>query len=98
MNHDGLWKSPRARFAIVPEIKTTYAYAVKTATIVGYIDDLISEKKIPDWDHALGLYVVGRVDANLAQMNSAIVAERRLDRLRIASIEALLTLAEMMER
>ena len=48
--------------------------------------------------HALGLYVVARIDAKLAQMNSAIVAERRLHQLRIASIEALLTLAEMMER
>src|SRR5262245_61185511 len=31
-------------------------------------------------------------------MNSAIIVERRLHQLRIASIEALLTLAEMMER
>jgi hypothetical protein len=96
--HDGLWKSPSTGFAIVPEIKTTDAYTVKTSTILGYVDELISEKKIPDWDHALGLYVVGRVDAKLSQMNSAIVVERRLHQLRIASIEALLTLAEMMER
>jgi hypothetical protein len=57
--HDGLWKSPSTGFAIVPEIKTTDAYTIKTSTIVGYVDELISEKKISDWDHALGLYVVG---------------------------------------
>jgi hypothetical protein len=96
--HDGLWKSPSGGFAIVPEIKTTDAYTIKTSTVVGYVDELISEKKISDWDHALGLYVVGRIDAKLAQMNNTIVAERRLHQLRVASIEALLTLAEMMER
>jgi hypothetical protein len=97
--HDGLWTSPGTGFVIVPEIKTTDAYTIKTSTIIGYVDELISEKKISNWDHALGLYVVGRIDAKLAQMNSAIVAERRLHQLRVASIEALLlTLAEMMER
>jgi hypothetical protein len=98
IGHDGLWKSPTTGFFIVPEIKTTDAYTVQTSTITGYIDRLISEKKVPNWDNALGIYVVGRIDAKLAQMHSAIVAERRLGQLRIASIEALLTLAEMMER
>jgi len=97
--HDGLWTSPSAGFCIVPEIKTTDAYVVKPSTLTGYIDKLISdEKKIPNWGEALGLYVVGRFDADAAQMNSAIVAEQRLDQLRVASIETLLTLAELMER
>src|SRR5262245_43205573 len=96
--HDGLWTSPSTGFAIIPEIKTTDVYVIKTSTIIGYVDELISEKKIPDWDHALGLYVVGRPDAELVQMKSAIVAERRLHQLRIASIDALLIRAEMMER
>jgi hypothetical protein len=39
---------------VVVEVKTTEVYAVKTATLVGYVDDLISEKRIPvgtlHWD------------------------------------------------
>jgi len=43
VGHDGLWKSPSTGFFVVPEIKTTDAYTVKTATITGYVDELISE-------------------------------------------------------
>jgi len=91
---DGLWKSS-TNFSIVAEVKTTEAYAIKTATLVGYIDNLISEKKIPDWDHALGLYVIGRTDLELRQLESSIVAEKRIDQLRIISVDSLLTLAEL---
>ena len=42
---DGLWKSP-TRFFIVIEVKTTDIYAIKTATPIGYVDALISEKEI----------------------------------------------------
>lgn len=92
---DGLWKSPTGFFAVV-EVKTTEAYAIKTATLVGYVDALISEKVIPDWDHALGLYVIGRPDVELRQLENAIVAERRTDQLRIIAIESLLSLGELM--
>jgi len=51
---DGHWTSPTG-FHIVVEVKTTEVYAVKTATLVGYVDELISDEKIPDWDTALGL-------------------------------------------
>ena len=44
---DGLWKSP-SEFYIVVEVKTTEAYAIKTATLMNYIDEAISEKIIPD--------------------------------------------------
>ncbi|HXF60387.1 MAG TPA: hypothetical protein VNK95_02145 [Caldilineaceae bacterium] len=56
---DGLWSSPR-NFHIVVEVKTTEVYPIKAATLVNYIDELISEKRIPNWEHALGLYVIGR--------------------------------------
>ena len=75
IGHDGLWKSPSSGDVIIPEVKTTDAYAVQTATLVGYVDRLISDKKIRDWDQALGLYVVGRVDAKLSQMTNAIIAQ-----------------------
>ncbi len=92
---DGHWKSPKD-FHIVTETKTTDAYTIKTATLTGYVDGLISEKKIPSWDNALGLYVVGRPDAELKQLENAIIAEKRTHQLRVISVESLLSLSEMM--
>lgn len=62
---DGHWKSPSG-YHIVVEVKTTEAYTVKTSTLVGYVDELISGKKIPAWDNALGLYVVGKPDPEIS--------------------------------
>jgi len=95
LGFDGLWESPTG-FHIVVEVKTTEVYTIKTATLVGYVDGLISEKKIPSWDNALGLYVVGRPDPEIRQLENAIVAEKRTNQLRIISVESLLSLAEMM--
>ena len=92
---DGHWKSPSG-FHIVAEVKTTEAYAVKTATLAGYVDALISEERIPDWGAALGLYVIGRPDPDIRQLENSITAERNTGRLRIISIESLVSLAEMM--
>jgi len=92
---DGLWESP-LDFFIVAEVKTTEVYAIKTSILIGYVDVLISEKKIPNWEHALGLYVVGRPDPELRQLENSIIAERRIHQLRIVSVESLLSLAELM--
>lgn len=92
---DGHWTSPTG-FHIVAEVKTTDVYAIKAATLVGYVDGLISEQLIANWDCALGLYVVGRPDTELKQLENAIIAERRTHQLRIISTESLLSLAEMM--
>ena len=92
---DGLWKSPTG-FDLVVEVKTTEAYAVKTAALVGYVNDLISDKRIPSWESALGLYVIGRPDPDLRQLQNAIVAEKRTDQLRTISVDSLLSLAEVM--
>jgi len=92
---DGHWKS-ESGFHIIVEVKTTEAYAVKTATLVGYIDALISDNRIPDWGKALGLYVIGRPDPETRQLENSIIAERNIGRLRIISIESLVSLAEMM--
>jgi hypothetical protein len=92
---DGHWKSPTG-FHIVIEVKTTQVYSVKTATLVAYINQLISEKTIPSWDEALGLYVIGRPDPEIRQLENAIIAERRSEQLRIISVDSLLSLAEMM--
>lgn len=91
---DGLWKSPTG-FHFVAEVKTSEVYSISTATLVGYVDKLISEKSIPHWGEALGLYVVGRPDPNLNQFENSIVAEKRVDHLRVISVDSLLTLAEL---
>lgn len=96
IGYDGYWVSPTNRHLVV-EAKTTQAYAIKTSSIIGYINELISEKKIPEKELALGLYVVGRPDPNITQFENAIIAEKRSDELRVVSVESLLSLAEMME-
>src|SRR6266568_2478407 len=92
---DGLWQSPTG-LNLVVEVKTTETYAVRTATLIGYVDALISEKRVPSWDAALGLYVVGRPDPELRQLENAIIAEKRTHQFRVISVESLLSLAEIM--
>jgi hypothetical protein len=92
---DGHWESPTGLHVVV-EVKTTEAYAIKTATLLGYVDGLISDKRIASWDTALGLYVVGRPDPELRQLENTIVAEKRTNQLRVISAESLLSLAEIM--
>lgn len=50
----------------------------------------------PPTDEALGLYVLGRPDPELRQLQNSIVAEKRTDQLRMISVESLLTLGELM--
>jgi hypothetical protein len=92
---DGHWHSPSG-FHIVIEVKSSETYAIRTATLTGYIDALISERQIADWDHALGLYVIGRPNAEIRQLDHAITAERRTHQLRLIAVESLLSLAELM--
>ena len=93
--HDGLWRLDD--FAIVVEVKTTDAYSIKTATLTGSVDQLISEQRVRDWDHALGLYIVGRPDVGLEQLENAILAERRTHQLRVARVEDIRSLAELVQ-
>jgi hypothetical protein len=95
IGYDGHWTSPTG-FHLVIEVKTTNVYAIKIDTLVGYIDKLISsEKKIANWDVALGLYVVGKPEEGIKQLDNAIIAEKRTHQLRVISVDALLSLAEM---
>lgn len=95
IGHDGLWRWKD--FIIVAEVKTTDAYSIKTATLVGYVDRLISEGRIANWDHAMGLYVVARTDAQLNQLANSIIGEKRTHQLRIATVETVLSLAELVQ-
>ena len=91
---DGHWISPQG-FHIVVEVKTSEVYPIRAATLVNYVDELISAKQIANWDVALGLYVIGRPDPEIQQLQNAILAEKRTHQLRIISIESLLSLAEI---
>jgi hypothetical protein len=91
---DGLWQSPSG-WSVVVEAKTTDVYTVKTSTLLGYINDLVSAGRIKQTSQTLGLYVYGRFDAGASQLENAIIAERRQDQLRVASVEAILNLLEL---
>jgi len=91
---DGLWQSSTG-WSIVVEAKTTDVYTVKTATLLGYVNSLVSEGRIKDPTNALGLYVYGRFDAQTNQLENAIIVEGRRERLRVVSVEALLDLLEL---
>jgi len=93
---DGHWISPTEDFHIVVEVKTSEVYPIKTSILVGYIEHLISDQQIPSWEEASGLYVVGRIDNEIQQLESRIVAEKRTNQLRSISVKSLLSLAEMM--
>jgi len=83
---DGLWRSPIGR-ALVD--------TVKTATLLGYINALVSAGQIERPNQAIGLYVYGRFDAGTSQLEKAIIAEGRQEQLRVASVDALLNLLEL---
>ena len=91
---DGLWQSPTG-WSIVVETKTTDVYTVRTATLLGYINSLVSEGRIKNPAKNLGLYVYGRFDAETNQMENAITVEGRRDQLRVVSVSALLNLLQL---
>jgi hypothetical protein len=95
IGNDGLWIS--SDFDIVVEIKTTDVYATKTATLNGYIGDLISSGKIRNGKKVMGLYIYGKQDHDLHQLESAIKTENSSIILKIISIDSLLVLAKLME-
>ena len=91
---DGLWKSPTNGWSIVVETKTTDTYTVKTATLLGYINSLVSKGRIAR-ENALGLYVQGRPDAATNQLENAITVEGRDKQLRLIGVPALIGLLEL---
>lgn len=95
IGHDGLWLADG--FAIVVEVKTTDVYSIKPATLLGYLNALIDAGKIASADKALGLYVFGRPDAGLEQLEGAIVYGGHTQRLRIATVDDILSLAELVQ-
>jgi len=95
IGHDGLWTSPTG-FHVVIETKTTEQFHIKTSALTGYVNELISEQRISDWESAMGLYVIGDPDPEVKQLRNAIVAENKTHQLRTISIDALLSLSELL--
>lgn len=93
---DGLWQSPSG-WSVVVETKTTDVYTVRTDTLLGYINTLVSERRISSRDKAIGLYVYGRFDRQTSQLENAITVENRRDQLRVVSVPALLSLLGLKE-
>lgn len=91
---DGFWKSPTGK-SIVVETKTTDIYTVRTDTLLGYINSLVSDGRIKSGGEAIGLYVYGRFDSQTSQLENAITVENRRNQLRVVSVSALLDLLEL---
>jgi hypothetical protein len=92
---DGHWKSPSGHHLVV-EVQTTEEYAINTATLLNYINEMVSQGTISDPAKAIGLYVVRRPDAKIRPIEDSIIAQKKTQQLRIISATSLLTLAEMM--
>lgn len=93
---DGHWVS-KTDFHIVVEVKSSETYPIKTSTLIGYVDHLISDRKIASWDSTLGLYIVGKINPEIRNLENAIVAEKRTSQLRVISVDSLMSLAELMQ-
>jgi len=91
---DGVWHSPTGQTLVI-ETKTTDVYTVKTSTLLGYINALVSEGQIKSPASVLGLYVYGRFDVQTSQLENAIIIEGRREQLRVMSVDALCNLLEL---
>jgi hypothetical protein len=96
VGHDGLWRS--GTHVVVVEAKTTDAFVVDIATLLNYINSLRATQKISPDDRVIGLYVYARRDSKIQQMQQAIIADKRTQELRISSVDAVLSLAELIRQ
>lgn len=92
---DGRWAS-NWEVSVVIEIKTRETYEALTPTLARSIQRLINDGEIPNWSRALGLYVIARPDLHLNHLEKAILDERQAHQLRIASLDSLFTLADLL--
>jgi hypothetical protein len=95
IGYDGFWQL--GTLATVVEVKTTDAYVVRTDALLGYMNRLISDHRVTDREHVLGLYIVGRAEAALTQLKNAILAERHTQQLRVITVDSLLSIAELVQ-
>lgn len=93
---DGVWQSPSGR-VIVVEAKTSTSFRIKHEALLGYIDDVITERKILK-KSILGLYVVGRPREDMTELEDSIRGSRRQDELRVITAHQLISLLEVKEQ
>jgi len=96
IGYDGLWKSPTGKKFIV-ETKSSNDFAIRTGQILGYKNELISEKNYKK-NNMLGIFVLGSKDEKSEQLKNAIIGEERDKELRIIHIRPLLNLLEIKQR
>jgi hypothetical protein len=96
IGHDGLWRSSSQ--VVVVEVKTTDAYTINSATLLNYINSLKSEGRIKPDDEVIGLYIYAKVDPTVKQLQHAIIAEKRTQELRVGTVDAVLSLAELLKQ
>jgi hypothetical protein len=96
IGHDGLWKADD--FSVVVEVKTSDAFTIRTASLLGYINSLIDVGKISNADAAMGLYVFGKPTTEMSQLEASILVGGHAQRLRIATVDDILSLAELIQQ
>ncbi len=95
IGHDGLWRADN--FSVVVEVKTTDAYSIMTSTLLGYINQLIDSGRIANSENAIGLYVFGKQNSELEPVEGAIVHGGHAQKLRLSTVDDILSLAELVQ-
>lgn len=96
VGHDGLWRSGSR--VVVVEVKTTDAFVVDHSTVLNYITSLRAAQRISPSDDVIGLFVYARKDAKVQQLQNGILADKRTQELRIASVDAVVSLTELIRQ
>lgn len=96
IGHDGLWRADG--FSIVAEVKKTDAFTIKSATLLGYINSLIDAGRIASADTAMGLYIFGKPVPEMGQLEASILQGGHAQRLRIATVDDVLSLADLVQQ
>ncbi len=95
LSFHGHWQSDDGSHIVI-EARAREA-ELTTSSLVGSIYGLIAENRIRNWEAASGLYVLAR-DADRGGLERAIIADRQTERLRIATVDALVRLARCVQQ
>jgi hypothetical protein len=94
---DGHWVSPWG-LHIVVEVKSRETFAAQRPSLARSIEQLIGSGEIPNWDLALGLYVISHPDLPVNHLEKAILDEKQTHQIRTITPQSLFVLGEMMRR
>ncbi len=91
---DGRWRSPTG-FEVVVELKSDENFAARRAGLARSIESLIARKEISGWSEVSGLYVVAADEVPTRFLKKLILDEPQAHQIRISTVSALHTLAEL---